>query len=73
MVAHAVEVLGRDMQHPGHMAHHVALAGPLGRQLQQESAAGYDLILYGPGLGTDIAMQGVQLLRYDLKQGLADG
>ena len=72
VVAHAVEVLRLDVQHVRQMAHHVALAGALGRQLQQKGAAGDDLILRGPGLGADIAVQRVQLLRHDLEQGLAD-
>ena len=73
MVAHAVDVLHRDVQPPGQTLHHLALAGALGGQLQQVDAAGHDLILGSPGLGADIAAQAVQLLRHDLKQGLADG
>ena len=59
------------MQELRQTLYHVALAGALGRQLQQERTAGYDLIPGGPGHIGDIAMQRRHFLRNDLKKRLA--
>ena len=73
MIAHTVDVLRRNMQELRQTLHHVALAGTLGRQLQQVGIAGYNLVPGGPGHTGDITVQSLHLLRNDLKKRLTDG
>ena len=58
VVAHAVDVLLPDLQHLSQTAHHAALVGPPGRQLQQIGVGRHHLILGAPALAGDVLPQG---------------